>query len=535
MSTLLGIDIGTSSAKAVLVTADGEALGRGQASYPLIRSGAGWVEQDPEAWWRAVGEAIRAALKGVAACGRSIRGVGLSGQMHGTVLLDGRMRPLRQAVIWPDTRSRAEVREIEEIVGRDRLISLTGSPAATGFQAATLRWIKAHEPDMWREARYILLPKDYVRLRMVGEPYTDPSDASGTLLFNLASRSWCRPLMEALEIEPCRLPGIAESSAVVGGLASRAASELGLDPYTPVIVGAADTAAGALGAGVTEGADMLVTLSTGGQLVQPCTRPSVDAAGRMHTFCAADSGLREMPAWYHLGAVLSAGGALAWLRDNVFGMKATATFHELTDMAARVPAGASGLLFLPYLLGERTSSMEPVASGVLLGLRANHGQAEIIRAVMEGVALACFETYHVLVTCGSVPSAIRIAGGGAESRCWRQIVADVFGLPVRHLRRGDHSARGAAMLAGQGIGAIDLHRATRNWPEYGSYEDPNPAQHALYAELYELFQEERRSHRAAFARLRAVGPLKPPANGSMALPGAGPHRETGRPYLGGER
>jgi len=505
MSLLLGIDVGTSSAKAVLLTTSGQVVGRGRSSYPVHRPRAGWSEQAPEAWWGGVVEAVQMAGQGCANASHQVAAIGLSGQMHGTVLLDRRGTPLAPAVIWPDTRSGAQVREIEDIVGRERLLGLTGSVPATGFQAATVRWVQQNEPCLWADTHLVLLPKDYVRYRMVDEVHTDPSDGSGTLFLDIRSRAWCRPVLEALNVDRTRLPPITDSTAIAGELTPNAASSLGLTPGTPVVVGAADTAAGALGAGVISMGGLLLTLSTGGQLVQPVASPIVDPSGRIHTFCTATAPKVKLPAWYHLGAILSAGSALAWLRDNVFGLSGNAAIDDMSAWAGTSPAGARGLLFLPYLLGERTPHMDPTASGLLMGLTADHGRADLVRAVMEGVALACFDAYHVLMELGARPRTISLSGGGGRSRVWQQIVADVFGLPLRPLAGSDHSATGAAMLAGSGLGLLDILGAGGAWAHYGSEVVPRPHAQAVYGELHALFQEEYVKHRKAFARLRAMG------------------------------
>jgi xylulokinase len=424
--------------------------------------------------------------------------------MHGTVLLDRSCTPLRPAIIWADGRSGAQVAALEDTVGRERLILTAGSAAAAGLQATTIQWLRRHEPDVWSSTHHILLPKDYIRFRMTGTIQTDPSDACGTLFSDIQRRTWSHHLLQKLGVDPARLPPIVSSSSVAGGLTRRAAADLGLPAGLPVIVGAADTAAGALGTGATSASHLLLTLSTGGQLVQPISDPVVDLQGRIHTFCTATTGMGELPGWYHLGAILSAGGALAWLRDGVFGLSRDNAAQAMSEWAGGVPAGARGLLFLPYLAGERTPHMNPSASGVLLGLRTDHGRAELVRAVMEGVALACRDAYDVLLEMGARPEAVLLAGGGAQSEPWRQIIADVLGLPVHPVTGSDHSATGAAMLAGVGLGSIDVQDAASTWPRVGSELLPQVHAQALYEELYALYREEYQAHRCAFVRLRSL-------------------------------
>jgi xylulokinase len=504
MSLLLGIDVGTSSAKAVLYTLNGEIVGRGACSYPVDVPRPGWAEQSPASWWRGVTEAVQGACACRADVPHSIAAIGISGQMHGTLLADECGRPLAPAVIWPDTRTGTQVREIEDTVGRDRLIGLCGSPAATGFQAATVRWIQQNRPALWSDTHKVLLPKDYVRFRMAGEYHTDPSDASGTLYLDVGRHVWCQPILAALDVDHARLPPIVASTTVVGGLTPAAAGDLGLRPEIPVVVGAADTAAGGLGAGAVSCEDLIVTLSTGGQIVQPAERAAVDAAGRVHTFCAARLMSGAGPGWYQLGAVLSAGAALTWLRDNVFGLSGDAALVEMTSWAVSAPVGARGLVFLPYLTGERTPHMDASACGLLLGLRSDHDRACIVRAVMEGVALACRDAYDALVELGADPRQVILAGGGSRSRLWRQIIADVFALPVLHLLGSDQSATGAALLAGGGVDVLNPLTAARTWARYGDQITPQPAARDIYRELHDLFREAYRKHQGDFRRLRAL-------------------------------
>jgi xylulokinase len=510
MSLLLGIDIGTSSAKAVVTTVDGRVAGQGASSYRTARPNPGWAEQDPEDWSRAAAAAVRMAC---AAPGTSerIAAIGLSGQMHGTVLLDRVGRALAPAIIWPDSRSARQVEEIEDTIGCERLVRLAGSRPATGFQAATVLWMQANRPDLWEATRQVLLPKDYVRYGMVGEFATDPSDASGTLFLNVRSRAWAEEILAQLRVETARLPPLRESSSIVGHLSGDAAEAMGLPDATAVVAGAADTAASALGASVTSADDLLVTLGTGGQVLLPVGEASVDPKGRIHTFCAALAPAVGLPGWYHMGAILSAGAALAWLKDEVFGLSGQDAYEQMTTWAGDAPAGASGLLFLPYLRGERTPHMDPCAAGVLLGITADHGRSALVRAVMEGVSLACYDAYRVLASLGATPRRLIIAGGGGRSPLWRQIIADTFGLPVFQLAGADQSAVGAALLAGAGVELVDLSEAARSWAHYSDPTLPDDSRHGIYQRLYALFREAYKKHREDFRELRASARRQPQA------------------------
>ncbi|HUX77084.1 MAG TPA: xylulokinase [Anaerolineae bacterium] len=499
---LLGIDLGTSSVKVLLATTTGRILGQGSAEYPIHRPRPGWAEQDPDDWWRATITAVRQALAGAGDPPVPVAAIGLSGQMHGTVLLDEAGGLLSPAVIWPDRRSEPQVREITALIGAVRLIELTGSPLATGFQAATVRWMQQERPDLWRRVHTVLLPKDYLRYRLTGDVDTDPSDGSGTLLLDVRRRVWSPDVLAALDIDASQLPPVQPSTAVAGQLSRQAAAALGLPAGTPVVTGAADTACSALGAGIVDARTLLLTISTGGQIVLPAPGVQVDRAGRIHTFCGALPPGPDQAGWYQMAAILSAGMALRWLRDRVFCMPGDAAYAQMVAWAEAAPAGAGGLLFLPYLAGERTPHMDPQARGLFLGLTAGHGRAELVRAVLEGVALACYDAYLVLAELGARPERIVMAGGGARSRLWQQIVADVFGLPVQQLEMGEQSAMGAVLLAGGGVGLLDPGSTAPKWAAYGPPVEPNPRCHATYQALLALFRSAYQKHREDFRQLQ---------------------------------
>lgn len=483
---LLGVDLGTSSVKAVVVARDGSVVGSGTAEYPILHPQPGFAEQDPEAWWQAAGAAVRAAM--AAAHSPAIAAIGLSGQMHGAVLLDRHDRPLANAVIWPDQRSSAEVQEITRKVGAELLYSIAGSPVSTGFQAATVRWFQTHAPELWRQVRSVLLPKDYLRWRMTGVKATDPSDGAGALLLDEAERDWSAVLLEALDIPAEILPPVQPAQNVAGMLSSAAAAAWGLPHGIPVVTGAADTACSLLGAGAVTPNDLLLTLSTGGQLAQPSAAVNTDRRGRIHTFCSALEPDNGQAGWYQMGATLNAGMALRWLRDDVLGWRYPDAYDVMNAAAADTPPGADGLLFLPYLVGERTPHMDPAARSVFFGLTLQHGQGHLVRAVQEGVAFACYDAYQVLQELGSAATQIVLAGGGARSPLWTQIIADVFGQPVRPLLVPDQSAVGATILAGAGVGWFTAAGAAAAWVKLGDPVAPDADRHAFYRERFAAFQ-----------------------------------------------
>jgi xylulokinase len=495
---LLGIDLGTSRVKALLVDESGEIQGRGSDDYPLLAPQPGWAEQDPQAWWTATIKSVRQALAELKN-EETIAGIGLSGQMHGTVLLDRKNRLLNPAVIWPDQRSSMQVEEISNLIGGKELIDTTGSALATGFQAATIRWFQQNEADLWRQVHQVLLPKDYLRWRMTGRFVSDPSDGAGTLLLDGRKRDWSVHILTELQIEPRLLPRIQPSLSQAGSLSSEAGRDMGLPGGIPVITGAADTASGLLGAGITHTRDLLLSISTGGQLVLPASDFIVDRGGRMHTFCSALEPDSERAGWYLMSATLSAGQSLRWLRENIFGIDNEDAFEHMTAWAEQAGIGANGLIFWPYLVGERSPLMDPQARGMYVGLTIRHERGDLVRSVMEGVTFSLYEAYQVLIKTGIQPHRVILAGGGARSRLWRQMVADVFGLPVEKARIEEQSALGAALMAGAGIGMFDVVETSQQWAKYEAQIEPNSAAHAQYHQILPLY-------RSIYQRIKDLSP-----------------------------
>ena len=502
----LGIDLGTSAVKVLVLTADGRVVGEGAAEYPILRPEPGAAEQHPEDWWRATLAATRRAL---AAAGpdtaRRVAGIGLAGQMHGTVLLGAADEVLAPAIIWADTRAAAEVADLTAQVGAARLIEIAGSPVAAGFQAATVRWLQQHRPELWRRVRRVLLPKDYLRRRLTGTLAADPSDGSGALLLDVRRRDWAPELLAALRLDPALLPPVRPSAAAAGELRPEAAADLGLPAGLPVATGGGDAPCAALGAGAVERDTLLLTFSTGAQALIPLTEVRTDPRGRLHTFCHVVEPGAERPGWYAMGATMAAGLALRWLRDSVFALAGEDAFDRMTTMAEAVPAGARGLLFAPYLAGERTPHLDPRARAVFLGLTTHHGRAELVRAVLEGAAFAAYDAFLALQDLGADPARIVVAGGGARSALWRRLVADLFALPVLPLATADQSAVGAALLGAAAAGALEPVAGARAWARYGDPTEPDPAATARYRELFAIYRTIYDKHRDDFAKLATLG------------------------------
>ena len=506
----LGIDLGTSSVKALVVDLDGTVRGTGSAEYPVLRPQPGWAEQDPDAWWEATCTAVQQAV-GWSGTGVSIGGVGFSGQMHGAVFLGENERVLTPAVIWADQRSSRQASELTAKVGAKRLIEIAGSPLVTGFMAATAAWMREEGASIWWRTKRVLSPKDEIRRRTTGATATDPGDGSASLLFDARWRNWSPDLLDAVEIPSILLPPVKPSSAIAGEITPVAATALGLASGIPVVTGTGDAPSGLLGAGITDPATMLLSLSTGAQVMVPNDGFHPDPGGRTHAFCSALEPAWGRPGWYQMGATLVAGMALRWLRDEMLQLPAAGAYERMTGWAAKAPLGARGLLFLPYLVGERTPHMDPGARGAFLGLAAHHDHGDVVRAVMEGITFACRDAFAALQDAGAKPERIVMAGGGSRSPFWRQMVADVFGLPVYALATTDQAAMGAALLATAGIRELDPVETAQNWARYGSVTEPNMATHARYEELYDVFRDAYApvigvSHRLSAWYRESVGP-----------------------------
>lgn len=447
---LLGIDVGTGGTRALVMDENGQVRATATAAHaPFASPQIGWAEQQPEDWWRACREAVRDVLMKGAVAAEEIAAVGFSGQMHGSVLLDAKDEVIRPALIWCDQRTASECQEISAIVGQERLIQLTCNPALTGFTLPKLLWVRRNEPDLWKRVRTVLLPKDYVRFRLTGERATDVADASGTLLFDVAKRQWSEAMLDAMQIGAALLPKVYESPDVTGRISKAGAAATGLREGTPVVGGAGDQAAGAVGMGIVHPGTVSATIGTSGVVFAATANPALDPRGRVHTFCHAVPGR-----WHIMGVTQGAGLSLRWFRD-AFGAGADdgrEAYERLTEEAARVAAGADSLLWTPYLMGERTPHLDPHARGALVGLTATHGRGHIIRAILEGVAFSLRDSFEIFKEMQVPVDRVRLGGGGARSPLWRQIQADIYNQAVEIVEAEEGAAYGAALLAGVGCG-----------------------------------------------------------------------------------
>ncbi|MBM4040468.1 MAG: xylulokinase [Planctomycetes bacterium] len=496
MPCLLGIDLGTQSVKSVVLDDQGRIRAVAQAEYPILTPRVGWAEQDPTAWWRATCQTTQEAIAAAHIAPGDIAGVGLSGQMHGTVCLDREGLPVRPAIIWADGRSATEVEELVAELGRERLARLTANPLAAGFMAATARWLLRHEPETLARSATLVLPKDYIRLRLTRQVGTDVTDAASTLLFDVAGRRWSEEMARAVGIRPDLLPRVHDSHELCGTVTRHAARDTGLPLHAPVVAGGGDQPVGAVGNGVTAPGTLLATIGTGGQLFTPLEAPSYDPQLRTHTFCHAVPGR-----WFIMGAMLSAGLCLRWLRDQVFGGLGL-DYAAFSAEAAQVEPGAEGLVFLPYLLGERTPHMDARARGVFFGLALRHERKHIVRAVMEGVAFALRDSLEIFRSIGASARQILAAGGGARSPVWRQILADVFGTPLAPVEAAEPAACGAAILAGVGTGVFaSPEQGAARVARLGPTVEPIAANVALYDERHAFFRSLYPRFREAYRQL----------------------------------
>ena len=440
MSLVLGIDSSTTGTKAVLLAEDLSVLGVGATEYEYQTPHPLWSEQDPRVWWDATVASIRSVLASTGANAADVVAVGLTGQMHGATLLDAADQVLRPAILWNDQRTAAECDLMRRIVGRERLIAITGNDAQTGFTAAKLLWVRDHEPEVWQRVAHVLLPKDYVRFCLSGDHATDKADGSGMQLFDLAARDWSPELLELLEIDPGRLPASYEGPEVTGVVSMAAAEATGLRAGTPIVAGGGDQACGAVASGAVSVGVVSVSLGTSGVVFATTDGLAIEPQGRVHAFCHAVPGK-----WHQMGVMLSAAGSLRWLRDALMpGLG----YGEITAMAAEVPAGSDGLTFLPYLTGERTPYADPLARGAFVGLTVRHDRRHLARAVLEGVSYGLRDNLELMISTGLPrPAEVRLSGGGARSQLWCQILADTLGVTVVTVDADHAAAQGAALLA----------------------------------------------------------------------------------------
>jgi len=482
MACVLGIDTSTTATKAVLIDPGGAVLGIGVAEYGFATPHPLWSEQEPRLWWDGTVEAIQAVLAATGVRGDEVVAVGLTGQMHGAVLLGPAGEVLRPAILWNDQRTARECELIRQAVGPERLVAITGNDALTGFTAPKLVWVRDHEPEIWRRIAHVLLPKDYVRLRLTGDYAVDVADGAGTLLFDLAARTWSPEVVAALGIDPDWLPTVFEGPAITGAITAEAAALTGLRAGTPVIAGGGDQAANGVGVGAVQPGTMALSLGTSGVVFAPTDQPIFDPQGRVHAFCHAVPGR-----WHLMSVMLSAAGSLRWFRDT---LAPGVEFADLVAVAGEVPAGSSGLLFLPYLSGERSPHPDPLARGAFVGLTLGHDRRHLTRAVLEGVAFGLRDGLDLMVAAGMpAPAQIRASGGGTASPLWRQILADVLDAEIATVSTTEGAAYGAAILAAVGAGWYpDVDAATRALVVASPAAQPG-RDAARYAEVHGMYRD----------------------------------------------
>ena len=490
MAYLLGLDISTTGAKALLIAEDGHVVASCTTPQPISTPKPLWSEQNPSDWWDGIVQSIRQALSEAKAKGSDIACIGLTGQMHGLVLLDAAGNVLRPSILWNDQRTQQQCDEMTERIGFERLIQLTGNRALTGFTAPKILWVRENEPDVYAKAAHMLLPKDYIRFKLTGEYAMDMSEASGTSLLDVANRRWSSEVIQALGIPEAWMPTLCEGPDITGTVSAKVAELTGLAEGTPVVGGGGDQAAGAVGVGAVEPGIISLVVGTSGVVFAPLAQYAYEPAGRLHAFCHAVPGM-----WHFMGVMLSAAGSLQWYRDTIApGQSFDAVLAPATDL----PAGSDGLFFLPYLSGERTPHPDPLARGAFIGLTVRHTQAHMARAVLEGVAFGLKDGFELMAAAG-LPSdqmQVRVSGGGAKSKLWRQILADVIGAPLVSTNSTEGAAYGAALLAAVGAGVYpDVPTACKQTIRTSDATEPSARAsdyghaYALYRGLYPALKE----------------------------------------------
>jgi len=479
----LGMDVGTGGTRAVVVNGDGKLIAGASSEHaPFKTAHPGWAEQDPEDWWRAAQEAIRGAVAAAPEHRQQIEAIGLTGQMHGAVMLDENGAVLRPALIWCDTRTQPQCDWLTNKIGYDRLIELTCNPALPNFTLTKLLWVKEHEPHIFAKIRHILCPKDYVRYRLTGEFAIDVQEASGTLLLDVTHRRWSREVAEAAGIPESWLPRVFESPEVCARISETAAGLTGLNAGTPVVAGAGDQGAGAVGMGILEPGSVSATIGTSGVVFAATATPTKDPKGRLHTFCHAVPGL-----WHVMGVTQSAGLSLRWLKETFF---AGSNYDELSALAEKIPAGSEGLEWAPYLLGERTPHLDPEVRAAFASISTVHTAPHFVRAVLEGVAYSLQDTFTLFAELGIPVSAIRLGGGGARGPLWRRIQAGIYGQAVEVLVAEEGGAFGCALMAGVGAGHWkDLGEACGQGIEVAQRIEPEVADVRAYQAGYAAWRK----------------------------------------------
>ena len=507
MKYCIGIDIGTSGTKTVLFDSLGNAVSSQSAEYPLSQPKNGWAEQDPLDCKNAVLETLTAVVKNSGVAAEDIVGIGLSGQMHGLVMLDADCNVLRPSIIWCDQRTGAECEDIERIVGRDRLIEITANPALTGFTASKIMWVKKNEPEIYAKCAHILLPKDYIRYILCGVFATEVSDAAGMQLLDVPNRDWSDEVLEKLGIDRSLLGKVYESPDITGYLTEEIASLTGLTTAVPVVGGAGDNAAAAVGTGVVKDGAAFTTIGTSGVVFLHTDKPVIDPKGRIHTFCCAVPGC-----WHVMGVTQAAGLSLRWTRDTVCEPEIALAkeqncdpYEIMTALAEKSPIGANRLLFLPYLMGERTPHLDPDCRGVFFGLSAMHTKGDIIRAVMEGVSFSLCDCLSVFRELNMEVNTMAVCGGGARSAFWRRMLADLYARPVCRTQNTEGAALGAAILAMVGAGLYDtVPEACGKIIRIADETAPETANTAAYQPYYALYKQLYAPLKSAYKNLANI-------------------------------
>lgn len=507
MAYIIGIDIGTSGTKTVLFDETGKVIASNTIEYPMYQPQNGYAEQDPADWANAAVNTIKAVMKISGVNKEDVKGIGLSGQMHGLVMLDKQNEVIRRSIIWCDQRTAHEVDQMNKILGREKLIEITANPALTGWTAAKILWVKNNEPQNYERCRHILLPKDYIRFVLTHEYATEVSDASGMQLLNIAERNWSDEVIERLGLDKSMLGKVYESCEITGRLTKQMAELTGLCEGTPVVGGAGDNAAAAVGTGVVEDGKAFTTIGTSGVVFAHTSSMMYDKLGRVHTCCAAVPGC-----WHVMGVTQGAGLSLKWFRDNFCNAeKETAklmdvdTYYLMDKEADTVPIGANRLLYLPYLMGERTPHLDPDARGVFFGLSAMHTKKDMLRAVMEGVSYSLRDCVEVFKQMNVSVSDMMACGGGGSSPIWRQMLADLYACPVKTASSKEGPALGVAILAGVGAGLYSsVPEACREVIKTDKIQQPIAEHIPEYEKYYQLYTEIYPALKASFKKLASI-------------------------------
>lgn len=507
MDYLIGIDIGTSGTKTVIFSSQGTVIASDTAEYPLYQPQNGWAEQKPEDWWNAVCKTCNAVLKTSKISPKEIKGIGLSGQMHGLVMLDENNNVIRPSIIWCDSRTEKECKEITCKVGVDKLIEITANPALTGFTASKILWVKNNEPENFSKCKHILLPKDYIRFKLTGEYATDVSDASGMQLLDVPNRCWSKEILKLLEINESLLGKVYESVEITGNINESASESTGLYIGTPVVGGAGDNAAAAVGTGVVVDGKSFTTIGSSGVVYSHISNLVIDPKGRVHTFCSAVPG-----EWHLMGVTQAAGLSLKWFRDNLCNdiieqsIREEVNAYSLMDKdAEKVPIGCNKLIYLPYLMGERTPHLDPNCRGVFFGLSAIHKRPDMIRAILEGVSYSLKDCYSVLEEISTKSNEMIICGRGGSSKIWCQMLSDIYSCEVKTIMSNGGPALGAAILAGVGTGIYkSVQEACKEMIKTKENYKPIPENTEKYEKMYSIYKSLYIQLKEQYSKLNAI-------------------------------